>query len=171
MRYATWSTVGLALAAACMAPPAPVPLIGESPDLAKLVGKWEGEYSSSATGRSGSIVFELAAVGDTAAGEVVMIPRGWSRPLRVTRPMDERPAEPLGLTTDPELLRIEFVRIDGGRVSGTLSPYTDPDCGCTLRTTFVGRLDGDVIAGTFVSRHVEGGTTQSGRWKVERRSR
>lgn len=161
---------GAVLAVACTATPQPVPVLGDAADVGALVGKWEGEYSSTATGRTGSIVFDLTAAGDTAFGEVVMIPRGWAEPLRAVgyRPGDEPRAFP-GAGSEPELLTIEFVQISGGRVSGSLSPYRDPECGCTLVTTFVGRVGGDVIEGTFTSEHAQTGTTQSGRWKVERK--
>jgi len=65
---------GVALAAAaglaltgCAARPSPVPLQADANALATLAGEWSGEYSSAATGRSGSIVFTLAAGRDTAS--------------------------------------------------------------------------------------------------------
>jgi hypothetical protein len=48
-----------------------------------------------------------------------------------------------------EPLRIRFVRVAGGGVSGTLAPYTDPVCGCKLVTTFEGSFTGpNTIEGT-----------------------
>lgn len=167
-----WSMVAVAVlaAAACVAAPEPVPVIGAAADIRALVGRWEGDYHSAATGRSGSIVFELTAEGDTARGEVVMIPRGWSEPLRAAgyRPGAE-PGDPTAGRAQPELLTIEFVRVADGRVSGTLTPYRDPECGCTLLTAFVGRMEGRGIEGTFTSRHAATGRTESGRWKVTRK--
>src|SRR5437773_10842284 len=60
----------------------PVPLAGSPRDVAALAGQWEGSYSSAATGRSGSISFTLSAGTDSAFGDVIMIPRGWGRPLQ-----------------------------------------------------------------------------------------
>jgi hypothetical protein len=66
------------------------------------------------------------------------------------------------------VLRIRFVRVDGGKVSGTLQPYRDPDCGCSVYTTFEGTVEGDVIEGTFVARHADGPLFR-GTWLVMRR--
>ena len=60
---------------ACGAARAPVPLVGASADVGALTGEWAGEYSSAESGRSGSISFTLRAAGDSAFGDVVMIPR------------------------------------------------------------------------------------------------
>jgi hypothetical protein len=68
-----------------------------------------------------------------------------------------------------QVLRIAFVRIAGGEVAGTLDPYTDPECKCTVQTTFTGTLRGNTIEGTFVTRGAELPREQAGRWKVTRR--
>ncbi|HEX9610830.1 MAG TPA: hypothetical protein VF978_03000, partial [Gemmatimonadales bacterium] len=67
--------------AACAASQTPVPVIGAATDVEALAGAWVGEYSSAASGRSGSISFTLRAHGDSAFGDVVMIPAAWGRPL------------------------------------------------------------------------------------------
>ena len=56
-------------------------------------------------------------------------------------------------------------------VSGTLAPYEDPDCKCEVRTTFVGRLQGDRVSGTFVIQHSEPEWEQRGVWNVVRKRR
>src|SRR2546426_8162305 len=71
-----------ALSACTPTPPPPVPLAGTAKDVAALAGQWEGSYASAATGRSGSISFTLSAGSDSAFGDVIMIPRGWGRPLQ-----------------------------------------------------------------------------------------
>ena len=71
-------------------------------------------------------------------------------------------------TTTPALT-IRFVRVSGGQVSGALAPYTDPNCGCTLHTTFVGRLRADTLEGTYSSLHEQTRETQKGRWRVVRK--
>ena len=43
---------------ACATKPTPVTVTGDVGDRALLAGKWSGEYTSPATGRSGSIVFQ-----------------------------------------------------------------------------------------------------------------
>jgi hypothetical protein len=66
------------------------------------------------------------------------------------------------------VLTIRFVRVGPGRVSGTLDPYADPDCGCTLVTTFEGTVEGDTIEGTFESRSQEHAHENRGTWRVAR---
>src|SRR5215208_4481133 len=66
---------------ACASKPTPITITGDSGDRASLAGKWTGEYESPATGRSGSIVFNLSPAGDAANGDVVMIPRGYGKAL------------------------------------------------------------------------------------------
>jgi hypothetical protein len=140
-------------------------LSGSVADVRGLVGEWAGEYTSDGLGRSGSITFTLAADGDTARGDVIMIPRGLHAPLQPARePQD-------GLRTRaPEVLTINFVRVTGNQVDGSLAPYVDPECGCILYTSFVGRLAGNMIGGTFVSLNAAMGTMrQTGTWNVVRR--
>ncbi len=154
-----------ALVAACATAQAPIPVIGPAGDVAALAGEWAGEYSSSASGRSGSISFTLRAVGDTAFGDVVMIPAGWGRPL--TRWQQQQPSAGPP-RPEPEVLTINFVRVEGGRVNGTLAPYADPETGARLVTSFAGELAGNTIEGTYTTR-LPPGETQTGRWKVQRR--
>jgi len=174
MRYKTslkpiGSALALAtLAMACSARQEAVPVVGTASDLEPLAGEWVGEYSSVESGRSGSITFTLAASGDTAHGDVVMIPRGANQPLRPAEPGDP---DVVGARSVPEVLTIKFVRVTGNRVSGSLVPYRDPDCGCPLSTTFEGSLKGDVIEGTFESRHGQTNAVLRGRWKVTRTPR
>ncbi len=156
----------LALAVGCVMNPPPVPVQGDASSVAELAGRWEGDYRGDESGRSGSIVFELAADRDTAWGDVLMIPvRGedelWTGevPPGVVRGV-RRP--------DDQPLRIAFVRVWGGEVNGTLDPYRDPECGCVLETTFTGIQRENVIEGTYRSRHSMTGRVQSGRWQVRR---
>jgi hypothetical protein len=161
------ATLGVAaLLTACAARQAPVALVGASGDIDALVGEWVGEYSSTETGRSGSISFQLAARGDTAYGDVVMVPAGWNQPLL---PMRDEPRN-AGQRPRAEVLTISFVRVTGSEVSGTLAPYRDPTCDCALHTRFAGRLVGDAIEGTYTSRRAQDPQEQRGRWRVTRRS-
>ena len=156
--------LGLALSA-CAASRSPVPLVGASSDVSALTGEWAGDYSSAESGRSGSISFTLRAAGDSAFGDVIMIPQALGRPLMPYR------QQPVGGNQAPEttVLTIRFVRVQQGHVSGTLDPYADPETGARLLTTFTGELNGNTIAGTYTTRLPSGGT-QSGRWSVQRRS-
>jgi hypothetical protein len=68
----------------------------------------------------------------------------------------------------PELLAISFVRVSGNSVRGTLEPYRDPVCGCRVQTVFDGRLNGDVITGTYETFHVDTQDRRDGTWTVRR---
>jgi len=108
-------------------------------------------------------MFKLIAGSDTATGDVIMSPRHNARP-------QSGEVQPTGPATPGTIqaLSINFVRVTGGQVSGSLAPYTDPTCGCTLRTTFVGRLRADTLAGTYTSLHEQSREVQRGQWHVVR---
>jgi hypothetical protein len=156
--------LGIGCASSPGSPAPPVSVGGGKKDVATLVGRWVGEYSSQATGRSGSIVFELTSGEKEAHGDVLMIPKGSDRPLS---PEHEGSNEE-ELRRMPQVLEIRFVNAEAGAVSGTLDPYRDPDCNCRVETTFVGAVSGDTIQGTFTSVTANG-TRSAGQWKVARK--
>jgi hypothetical protein len=162
--------IALALSAvACGWRRTPVPVISDSYSIRALVGNWSGLYSSEETGRSGSIMFELASDKDTAYGDVVMIPRS----NVVASFSSEHPGTAITPVQKPgEPLTIRFVRMSGGSVSGTLAPYDDPDCACRVVTTFAGRFtDANTIEGTYLTQGTSIGYQPSaGQWKVTRQS-
>ena len=151
--------------AACGASRSPVPVVGTSSDLSALAGDWAGDYNSTESGRSGSISFTLRAATDSAFGEVTMIPVGLGRPLQ---PWRGEGVTGVGQVAPSTVLTIRFVRVEAGRVSGTLDPYADPQNGQRLLTTFSGELKGNTIAGSYTT-HLPSGETQTGRWTVQRR--
>jgi hypothetical protein len=139
------------------------PVSGPAPVVSRLVGEWQGDYNSVESGRRGLIAFRLRAGADTAEGEVIMQSR-----------VDYDPSAPNAISWDAtrttqQQLAIRFVFVSENEISGVLKPYRDPDCGCTLTTTFRGKMQGDVIEGTF---HSEGSgishIPQDGRWRVKR---
>jgi hypothetical protein len=69
----------------------------------------------------------------------------------------------------PQVLRIDFVSAAGGVLTGTMAPYRDPDCDCEVQTTFVGRLSGNTIEGTFTTTPSGNAPITTGRWKMERK--
>jgi hypothetical protein len=152
------------LLSACAASQSSVPMAGPRGEVHALAGDWSGEYSSAASGRSGSITFTLRAADDSAFGDVVMIPTGAGRPIAPWREAANAPARAGAVA---EVLTIRFVRVEAGRVSGTLAPYADPQSGAQLFTTFSGELKGNAIEGTYTTR-LPSGDTQTGRWKVTR---
>jgi len=159
-------SIALVLAAslaACHYVPTPIPISGPQADLAALAGDWTGEYNSLESGRLGSITFSLRAGADTAYGDVYMTPRdSWNALF----PMDA-PMEHLRHAHSAQALAVQFIRVQNGTVSGTLEPYIAPDWECEVTTTFFGRITGNVISGTFVTRNALG-WEQRGRWSVER---
>jgi hypothetical protein len=152
--------------AACGASRSPVPLVGTSSDVSALAGEWAGDYSSSESGRSGSISFTLRAATDSAFGDVTMVPAGLGRPLQPWRGGDNMTG--VGQVAPATTLTIRFVRVEAGRVNGTLDPYADPQTGARLLTTFTGALKGNTIEGSYTTR-LPSGDTQTGRWTVQRR--
>jgi hypothetical protein len=160
-----------ALLSACASHPTPIPVISPQSNLSALVGDWSGEYSSTETGRSGSISFKLQAGKDTAFGSVIMVPRAQDGvPASGVAPVDRPMVKGMAAQSAGELITIRFVRMEGNHVVGTLDPDRDPDCGCQLTTTFQGEFtNANTIDGTF---HTVGSGIShipaSGRWKVER---
>jgi hypothetical protein len=130
--------------------PAPAVPIGGG-DVSTLAGKWVGDYSSTETGRTGSITFEFKSGGKVARGDVLMVPKGGFESSAM-----------------PQVLQISFVNAEGGVVKGTMDPYQDPSCKCEVVTTFVGRISGDTIEGTFSTNPTGKETISTGRWKMTR---
>src|SRR5881392_334349 len=105
--------LGLTLTA-CGASRSPVPLVGPSADVGALTGEWAGDYSSAESGRSGSITFTLRAAGDSAFGDVVMIPKAWGRALV---PWAQPNAAGGNQAPTSTVLTIRFVRVERGHVN------------------------------------------------------
>src|SRR5215470_1710266 len=128
--------IAAALAGGCAsqnpAPPVPV----EGADVSALAGHWVGEYSSTETGRSGSIVFELRSGDKVAHGDVLM------------KPKEGAPTADDPMHGAPQILNINFVNATGGTLRGTMDPYRDPACNCQLVTTLTGRRTGGTSEGT-----------------------
>lgn len=152
----------------------PFRLSAEPADFATLVGEWTGEYRGRESGRSGNIIFRLQEGSDRAYGDVLMIPIG--SVSQSTESQSRRPqttAEASCGTPPPEgqVLAISFVRAEQGAISGSLAPYRDPEHGCTVQTTFTGRLTSEsTIEGTFSTSGVGLPSAQTGTWKVTRKT-
>jgi hypothetical protein len=59
----------------------------------------------------------------------------------------------------------------GDTVSGVLDAYRDPQCDCSVLTTFTGRVNGDTIDGMFLTRGSQTAAPQTGTWRVKRTAR
>jgi len=155
-----------AVALACASKPSPITVTGDAGDRASLAGKWSGEYQSTSTGRSGSIVFNLSSSGDSANGDVVMIPLGYGKALT---PFNQGTAGgSIQNTNNSQVLTIRLVKVSGDTVSGVLDAYRDPQCDCAVETTFTGTLNGNTINGTFSTRGTQANAPQTGTWRVKR---
>lgn len=157
---ATASATGLL---GCSQTPGPVPITGDPADIGALEGEWAGAYHSyEPSGRSGTLYFRLTAGQDTARGDVLMHVAG--RETAGTIPAHD----PWSAVAESRILTITFVRAVGSTIYGLLDPYPDPVCGCDLRTTFTGRIKGNLIEGTYTSEHLSGADRTTGRWRVLR---
>jgi hypothetical protein len=137
--------------------PPEIELTANDFDLNPLVGEWRGDYTNPAAGRSGTIAFTLRAGESSASGNVIMIP---GKPDSVAA----------AAAMARSVLKINFVRKEGRKVTGTLDPYRDPTCSCQVITTFEGSFtDSRTIEGTFTTVPSQTGfNATGGRWKVIR---
>jgi hypothetical protein len=158
------AVVAMSLGAACAPRSSPVALDAGPASREALLGSWRGSYDIDRR-RGGVISFTLQPGEHDAHGDVLMIPNGVPRPY--ARALPDGLARADGPT--PEPLTIRFVRADDGRVSGTLTPYWDPDRSCTATATFSGIVDGGTMRGTFVSTCDRAAPTYTGRWAMRRR--
>ena len=160
------AVAGAALAVAGCAPKhqPEIELTASDFDLNPLVGEWRGNYSSTETGRAGTIAFTLRAAESAASGNVVMLPRADSSFAANHAPVDP------SIPNTREVLTIHFVRKEGSNVVGTLDPYRDPECACQVITTFQGAfLDRSTIEGIYTTVPANSGTkAATGTWKVTR---
>jgi hypothetical protein len=163
----------LIFAGACrMSPsPPPVPVQGQHEEISAFSGEWTGRYSSKATGRHGTVRFNLSENADTGYGEVDIT---FSPSLHLSR--EAAAADyPKANTSDalpPQpstSIDITVVRIEYDLVRGTMAPYWDPDCGCRAHTIFEGKLNRNQIVGTFSTRRESNAQRLvEGEWRVER---
>jgi hypothetical protein len=142
-----------------------VPVAAAPGALEFLVGVWTGEYEGLDSGRAGTLTFELEAGADTAHGHVLMLPAREAGPY--ARP-PAAGAEPWQARPAPQPIGIRFVRLHNDAIEGVLEPYEDPACGCPLKTTFLGRIEGNVITGTFETVHGRGGGIERGTWRARK---
>ncbi|HET9635191.1 MAG TPA: hypothetical protein VFP26_04605 [Gemmatimonadaceae bacterium] len=132
-------------------------------DLDPLVGQWRGNFISSQPGRSGTIAFTLRAGESAASGNVVL----FQKPDSLLT-AEER--ELMANVPDRTVLKIHFLRKEGGNVNGGLDPYHDPECDCTVTTNFQGGFtNATTIEGDYTTvRAKPGNDIIRGKWKVTR---
>jgi len=148
----------VAVLAGCALGAPSVPVIGDDSDLAILEGEWSGEFESVETGRRGRIFFVFDRENDSALGHVLML---LDDAVSAPQPGRAQHAH--------QYIDFSFIHIAGDEVTGTLSTYQDPLCGCQLETTFRGTLRAGVIRGRFTSVHLDSGKIKEGEWWARRR--
>jgi hypothetical protein len=160
-----YAAAAAALLAGCASNPPGTKVSASDFDLNPLVGEWRGSSNNPQTGRTGTIAFTLRAGESAASGNVVLIPRPDSLLTPAEREMVANVGNP-----GRSVLKITFIRKEGGNLSGTLDPYRDPDCACTVITTFQGSFkDASTIEGTFSTVPSQaGGNVTGGTWRMTR---
>jgi hypothetical protein len=138
----------LLLCGGCAASNSSVAVEGNDVDVSLLSGKWAGTYEGTHSGRKGTVSLDLAGGNRVAEGKVVMNTAG----------------DPTGAHE----LSIKFVQVGGRKLTGTLTPYTDPQCNCMVETEFVGVMTGDNFSGTFSSAPVGAAKQPAGTWTAQR---
>jgi hypothetical protein len=162
MRRARLAALALVLAVGCRSQSVPVRLQGDPFVVSSLAGTWNGEYWNGVGGRGGSLAFSLSSGSDSLYGDVMMVAATGQTML----PADPAEAHKAHVHTT-QRLRIDFVAVRADSVRGTLEPYIAPECSCTVGTTFVGAVRGNVMTGIFETRH-EGRVLATGKWEMHR---
>lgn len=157
----------LALLMGCSSKMPTVTVEGDPGWIVAMAGRWEGTYESEQTGREGTLQFELSGVGDTARGEILMMPAWTDEPYQGSSRGEPRERHPL---RTPTVLPIRFVKIDEGQVLGRLDPYFDPDCNCQVTTSFIGSIDEEQVRGIFAIRGMKSWLA-FGEWRAHRVSK
>ena len=135
-------------------------------DMELLAGKWEGEYSSTATQRSGKVFLDLTSTANNARGGIIMHPTKSERASssmhgKITYGHQQRPkAVPLS---------IDFVQAEGATIKGNVTPYQDPRFNSTMYTTFEGTIEGATMKGTFTVKIGQSGNSYTGTWWATRK--
>lgn len=162
MRFLS-GTLAVLMLAGCAGTPAPVRLQGEPVATNSLAGLWEGEYRGAMPASRGTITFSMMADGADAYGDVTMFGPGG----QLLEPAD-RPEQHSAHSHSPQSLRVDFVRMGLDGVTGTLEPYTSPECACVVTTTLHGTVVADTISGTYTSHGAK--VTTEGTWRAVRRA-
>lgn len=140
-----WLVAALAGGAACVRPIRMEVELRSPADLQAVEGQWEGDFVGT-DGYRGRIRFSVDRGSELAHGEVL--------------------APPL---VDPQLARIEYLRVDDGFLSGRAEPYWSITRKCTTWLIFSGTIADGRVTGRFFATCEDGVRQESGRWTAARR--
>lgn len=140
---------------------------GTTFDIAQLTGTWEGNFISTVTQRSGTITLELNQEGNKEVGSILL--QYQKQHPKVHAPKGHN-VKKTGTYTKTKPLSVEFIAIEGGKISGTVTPYADPILfRKTVFTTYEGSLIGNRIEGTYTTRVGQKGNSFTGSWWAVRK--
>ena len=135
-------------------------------DMASLAGKWEGKYTSAATGRSGEVFLDLTSTKDNAKGGIIMHP---TSPEHTSSAKHGKMSYGHDQRAKAVPLAIDFVQAEGGTIKGEVAPYQDPRFNnSTMHTSFQGTVQGDTMKGTFTVKVGDTGDSYTGNWWAKR---
>jgi hypothetical protein len=140
-------------------------------DVEKLAGKWEGEYTSSITQRSGAVIFDLTktssghALGRITKTEYVTSTTKEKRGATHKSIGPKHKTVPVTKTSKQETpLSIDFMGLEGDKISGEVTPHYDPKFNATVFTTYEATLKDNRMEGTFTTRIGQNGNSYTGSW-------
>ena len=140
---------------------------GTTYDVAQLTGTWEGSFVSTATKRSGIITLDLNQVANKEVGSITL--HYQKKHPKVHAPKGHN-VKKTGTYTKSKPLSVEFMAIEDGKISGTVTPYSDPVfLGKTVFSTYEGKVTGNRIEGTYTSRIGQNGNLFTGSWWAVRK--
>ena len=140
----------LALGSLLLACASTIPVKGTSSEVMTIAGEWSGSFQEVGSERHGDVNFALDSGRHSGEGKVVAYADASNQQSQV--------------------LRIKFVKIAGEAITGTIAPYNDPRCNCTVKTSFDGVINGDSIIGSYVVSSDEAEVERRGEWSAERQN-
>ena len=129
---------------------------------ASLAGRWEGNFTTDVTQKSGKIVLTLNGSDESASGMLMLTPTGGRTVApEGAEPMAAAPAKGKKAAPAPAGgLSVTAMKSGDDKVTGSVDgSYMDPGCNCTVVSTFEGDLNGNTLTGTISARD-----SRTGQW-------
>lgn len=141
------AALALVLVAGCGSSMQSVEVNGKKADINQLAGSWQGELAGASNEQANVAI-------------AVSVNRRDAYKAMIRATIDD--------ASNPKPLKVVAFRVDSQEIAGTLAPYIDPVCMCTARTTFTGKILGDVVHGTFVTHMPTLEKKRTGTWSMLR---